>query len=133
MFQKEVADRIIAKSNTKEFSRLSVLANWRLEIKKHFNVSKNSLYPKPKVDSTVLSFKPKKNNFFKLRDPKNLEKITRILFSNRRKMINKNMKNLFKEKTSMLKNLNINLDKRPGELTNENYYKIAQEYEKLFD
>ena len=133
MFQKEVADRIIAKSNTKEFSRLSVLANWRLEIKKHFNVSKNSFYPKPKVDSTVLSFKPKKNNCFKLRDPKNLEKITRILFSNRRKMINKNMKNLFKEKTSMLKNLNINLDKRPGELTNENYYKIAQEYEKLFD
>ena len=104
-----------------------------MEIKKHFNVSKNSFYPKPKVDSTVLSFKPKKNNFFKLRDPKNLEKITRILFSNRRKMINKNMKNLFKEKTSMLKNLNINLDKRPGELTNENYYKIAQEYEKLFD
>ena len=42
MFQKEVADRIIAKTNTKEFGRLSVLSNWRLEIKKHFNVSKNS-------------------------------------------------------------------------------------------
>ena len=41
MFQKEVADRIVAKTKTKEFSRLTVLSNWRLEIKKHFDISKN--------------------------------------------------------------------------------------------
>ena len=97
MFQKEVADRIIAKPNTKEFSRLTVLSNWRLEIKKHFDVSKNSFFPKPKVDSTILSFRPKKSNFLDLQNPKNLEKITRLLFSNRRKMINKNLKKLFKK------------------------------------
>ena len=60
MFQKEVAERIIAKTQTKEFGRLSVLSNWRLEIKKHFNVSNNCFFPKPKITSTVLSFKPKK-------------------------------------------------------------------------
>ena len=61
MFQKEVADRIIAKPNTKEFSRLTVLSNLRLDIKKHFDVSKNSFFPKPKINSTVLSFRPKKS------------------------------------------------------------------------
>jgi len=133
MFQKEVANRIIAKTNTKEFSRLTVLSNWRLEIKKHFDVSKNSFFPKPKVDSTVLSFRPKKNNLLNIRNPKNLEKITQILFSNRRKMINKNLKKIFKEKLFLLKKFNIDLSKRPGELSNETFYKIAIEYERLFD
>ena len=131
MFQKEVADRIIAKSNTKEFSRLTVLSNWRLDIKKHFNVSKNCFFPKPKIDSTILSFKPKKENFFELRNPKNLEKVTQILFSNRRKMINKNLKKLFNKKLFLLEDLNINLNKRPEELNNEIFYKITLQYEKL--
>ena len=132
MFQKEVADRIIAKTRTKEFGRLAVLSNWRLDIKKHFDISKNCFFPKPKINSTLLSFKPKKINTFNLKNPKNLEKVTRILFSNRRKMINKNFKKLFKEKLSRIKNLNLDLNKRPEELTNETYYKIALEYEKLF-
>ena len=54
MFQKEVADRIVAKTKTKEFGRLSVLSNWRLEVKKHFNVSNNCFFPRPKIMSTVL-------------------------------------------------------------------------------
>ena len=133
MFQKEVADRIIAKPNSKEFGRLSVLCNWRLEIKKHFNVSKNCFFPKPKIDSTVLSFTPKKDIRFKLKNPKNLEKITRILFSNRRKMINKNFVKIFGKYKSVSESLNLNLSKRPGELDNEMFYKIAMIYEKLFD
>jgi len=131
MFQKEVAERIVAKTQTKEFSRLSVLSNWRLEIKEHFNVSNNSFFPKPKITSTVLSFIPKKNNQFNLRNPKNLEKVTRTLFSNRRKMINKNFNKLFNKNKSVTKNLNINLNKRPEELSNEMFYKIAEQYEKL--
>ena len=133
MFQKEVADRIVAKMHTKEFSRLSVLSNWRLEIKKHFNISKNCFFPKPKINSTLLSFKPKINNLFNLKNPKNLEKVTRILFSNRRKMINKNFNKLFGNKESVAKSLNIDLNKRPEELSNEMFYKIAIQYEKLFN
>ena len=132
MFQKEVADRILAKIQTKEFSRLTVLSNWRLEIKKHFNISKHCFFPKPKVNSTLLSFKPKLINPFNLRNPKNLEKVTRVLFSNRRKMINKNFNKLFDRKKSLIKNLNINLNKRPEELSNEMFYKITKQYEKLF-
>ena len=131
MFQKEVADRIVAKNNTSEFSRLTVISNWRLQIKKYFDVSKNSFFPKPKINSTVLSFQPHQNNIFMLKDPQILELVTRVLFSNRRKMINKNFKQLFKNKSYDLKKLNINLNKRPGELTCEDYYKIAYFYEKL--
>ena len=131
MFQKEVADRIVAKMQTKEFSRLSVLSNWRLEIKKHFNISKNCFFPRPKINSTLLSFKPKINNLFNLKNPKNLEKVTRILFSNRRKMINKNFNKLFENNESVAKSLNIDLNKRPEELSNEMFYKIAIQYEKL--
>ena len=133
MFQKEVADRIIAKTQTREFSRLSVLSNWRLEIKKHFNISKNCFSPSPKINSTLLSFIPKINNRFNLKNPKNLEKVTRILFSNRRKMINKNFNKLFGKKESIAENLNIDLNKRPEELSNEMFYKIAMQYEKLSD
>ena len=131
MFQKEVADRIIAKSGSKEFGRLSVLCNWRLEIKKHFNISKNCFLPKPKINSTVLSFKPKRNNF-NLRQPKNLEMVTRILFSNRRKKINKNFVKLFGSNKSIAEELNLDLNKRPEQLSNEMFYKIAMKYEKLF-
>ena len=98
MFQKEVAERILAKAQTKKFNRLSVLSNWRLVVKKHFDVSNHCFFPKPKITSTVLSFRPKKNNEFILKNPKNLEKVTRVLFSNRRKMINKNFNKLFKKK-----------------------------------
>ena len=68
-----------------------------------------------------------------MKDPKNLEKITRVLFSNRRKMVNKNFNKLFKNSNSVSKNLKINLSKRPEELSNEMFYRIAEQYEKLFD
>tara|TARA_Y100000590_G_C15643852_1_gene986077 strand:- start:666 stop:1469 length:804 start_codon:yes stop_codon:yes gene_type:complete len=132
MFQKEVADRIIAKKNTKNFGRLSILSNWRLEIRKHFDVSKNCFYPKPKINSTVLSFKPKINNKFNILDPKNLEKVTRILFSSRRKIIRKNFLKLFNNNEMIAKELNLDLNKRPGELSGEMFYKITMKYEKLF-
>ena len=131
MFQKEVADRILAKPGTKQYGRLSILSNWRLEIKKHFDVSKNSFFPVPKIISTILSCKPKNNNPFNIKNPKNLEIVTRVLFSNIRKMINKNFKKLFNQNISISKNLNLNLNVRPEELNNEIYYKIAVQYEKL--
>ena len=65
MFQKEVADRIISDFNTKSYGRLTILANWRLHIKKICDISPLSFQPKPKIDSTVLFFKPKKIFFIK--------------------------------------------------------------------
>ena len=59
MFQKEVADRIISEYNTKNYGRLTILANWRLNIQKICDISPSCFTPKPKVESTLLLFKPK--------------------------------------------------------------------------
>ncbi len=130
MFQKEVADRIISKFNTKEYGRLTVLANWRLNIKKILDVKPTSFQPKPKVNSTVLLFEPKKN-FLKFKDPKNLEKITRIFFSHRRKMIKKPFIQLFKNNIDIASEMGINLNLRPQNLNFDIYYKLTEKYEYL--
>ena len=130
MFQKEVADRIIAKFNTKSYGRLSILANWTLDIEKICDVRPTSFLPVPKVDSSVLFFKPKKN-FFKLNNPKNIEKITRIFFMHRRKMIKKPYNQLFNGNTEVASKLKIDLNLRPQNLDFETYFRIVNEYEKL--
>ena len=130
MFQKEVADRIIAKFNTKNYGRLSILANWTLEIKKICDVKPGSFLPAPKVDSSILFFKPKKK-IFKFKSPKNLEMITRVFFMHRRKKIKKAFSQLFGENTKIATKLEIDLNLRPQNLDFDTYFEIVNEYEKL--
>ena len=130
MFQKEVANRIIAEFNSKNYGRLSIIANWKLDVQKICDVKPSSFFPKPKIDSSILFFLPKKN-IFKLKDPKTLEKVTRIFFMHRRKMIKKPYNQLFNGKTEVATKLNIDLSLRPQNLDFETYFKIANEYEKL--
>jgi len=130
MFQKEVADRIIAKFNTSNYGRLSILSNWKLNIKKICDIKPESFSPKPKIDSSLLLFSPKQD-FYKIKDPKNLEKITRIFFSQRRKMLKKPFNQVFNGKTDLLDRFNLNLNLRPQNLDFETYYKLTIEYEKL--
>lgn len=130
MFQKEVADRVIAKPNTKNYGRLSIISNWKLKIKKICDVKPSSFSPKPKIDSTVLYFEPKEN-FLKLKDSKNLEKITRVFFAHRRKMIKKPFNLLFNGNENIIQKLKINLNLRPQNLDFATYFKLAEEYEKL--
>ena len=130
MFQKEVADRIVANFNNSKYGRLSILANWKLNICKISDIKPNSFNPKPKVDSSLLFFTPKKD-FYKIKDPKNLEKITRIFFSNRRKMIKKPYNQIFNGNLKVLEKLKINLNLRPQNLSHDVYYKLTEEYEKL--
>ena len=128
MFQKEVADRIIAKVNTKEYSRITILANWKFNIKKIFDVSPNCFFPRPKIESTLLEFLPK-TDYIKIRNPKYLEKITKIFFSQRRKMIKKNFMKLFKDSNYMSKKLKIQLSDRPQNLSTDKFLMIIKEYE----
>ena len=106
MFQKEVADRIIAQFNTSAYGRLSVLANWRLNINKICDISPESFLPRPKIQSTLIHFTPKKN-FAEIKDPVNLEKITRIFFSHRRKMLKKPFNQIFNGNTDLLNEFNL--------------------------
>jgi len=130
MFQKEVADRIIAKFNTSAYGRLSILANWRLNINKICDISPESFSPRPKINSTLIHFTPKKN-FAEIEDPLNLEKITRIFFSHRRKMLKKPFNQIFNGNKGLLEELNIDLNLRPQNLDFDTYYKLTMEYEKL--
>ena len=130
MFQKEVADRIIANYNNSNYGRLSILANWKLIIKKICDIKPISFSPKPKVDSSLLLFAPKKD-FYKISNPKNLEKLTRIFFNNRRKMIKKPFNQIFNGDLRILEKLNIDLNLRPQNLNIETYYKLTEEYENL--
>ena len=130
MFQKEVADRITSKFNSSNYGRLSILANWKFEIKKIIDVKPNSFLPKPKIDSSILFFSPKKK-FFKFKNSKNLELITRTFFNQRRKMIKKPFNKLFKGKNDIFKKLEITPNLRPQNLDFETYFKLTKEYENL--
>ena len=130
MFQKEVADRIISKFNTSTYGRLSIICNWKLNIKKITDIKPNSFWPKPKVDSSLLVFTPKKK-FFELKDPKTIEKRTRIFFNQKRKKIKKPFNQLFVNANQIADKLNINLNLRPQNLDHQDYYSIAKELEKL--
>ena len=130
MFQKEVANRIIAKPNTSNYGRLSIISNWKLDIKKLFDIKPDSFTPKPKVESSLLLFTIKKN-FVKIKNPYNLEKITRIFFNQRRKMIKKPFNQIFNGDHKILNKLNIDLNLRPQNLSFDTYYRLASEYENL--
>ena len=130
MFQKEVADRITSDFNTRNYGRLAILTNWRLNVKKIFDIGPECFSPRPKIDSSVLYFEPK-SNFIKIKEPKNIEKISRVFFSNRRKMLKKPYNQLFNGNQKILDKLKINLNLRPQNLDFNTYYQLTYEYEKL--
>ncbi len=129
MFQKEVGEKIKALPNSKNYGRISIIRNFNLEITESFIVKKNCFYPKPKVDSMVLIFNPKKNRY-KIKDISSLEKVTQILFSRKRKMINKAFRLLFKDYKSIAQKYKIDLKSRPNQLSFDDFYKITEIYEK---
>jgi len=130
MFQKEVADRIISEFNNSKYGRLSILSSWKLNVKKIIDIKPQSFSPRPKIDSSLLLFTPKEN-FFELKDPKNLEKITRIFFSQRRKMLKKPFNQVFADGKQVAEKFGIDLNLRPQNLKPETYYKLVKEYEDL--
>ena len=130
MFQKEVADRITANFNTSNYGRLSILTHWKLNVEKICDIKPESFSPKPKVDSSLLFFSPKKN-FYNIKNPKNLEMLTRIFFNHRRKMLKKPFNQLFNGNKNILDKLKIDLNLRPQNLDFEKYYQLTNEYENL--
>jgi 16S rRNA (adenine1518-N6/adenine1519-N6)-dimethyltransferase len=125
MFQKEVAERIIATHNHKKYGRISILTSARLDVKFHFNISKKEFNPEPKIDSSVLSFTPKKNINFKLKDLNILSDLTKIIFNTKRKMISKILKKLLNEKELRIIDFNNIKNLRPENLDFSFYNKLV--------
>jgi len=130
MFQKEVADRIISEFNNSNYGRLSILSSWKLNVKKILDIKPQSFSPRPKIYSSLLLFTPKED-FFKLKDPKNLEKITRVFFSQRRKMLKKPFNQVFADGKQVAEKFGIDLNLRPQNIEPETYFKLVKEYEDL--
>ncbi len=129
MFQKELGDKILGVYPNVNYGRLSILSNYRLKFISKFLVSKNCFFPKPKVTSMVILFKPKLKKLYNIKSILSLEKITNYFFSNKRKMINKTIKKILNEKE--IRNINdLKLNSRPSELRPETYYKITELFEK---
>ena len=128
IFQKEVADRILANEDSKNYGRLSIITSWKMRSKKIFDIDPKYFFPKPKVWSTVITLEPKLK-YENLISSKNLEHITNIFFSQRRKMIKKPMKQLFKNYEEIANNLNIELELRPQNLSKKEYIEICKFYE----
>ena len=130
VFQKEVADRIIAKENSKNYGRISIITSWRMDHQKVTDISPICFDPVPKVWSSLVLLKPKLN-FQNINKVKNLEHITNIFFNQRRKMIKKPMRELFYNFDMVAKKLNIDLNLRPQNLSKDVYLKLCEIYEGL--
>ena len=123
MFQKEFGERLIAKNNTKNFGRTSVITQYLTKPQYCFSIESDSFSPRPKVDSVFIKFKPIIGR--NLDDPiaDKLQIITKIAFMHRRKMIGKALQKLVSE--DKLVELNIDLKSRAENLSVDDYVKIA--------
>ena len=124
MLQKEVAERIVARPNTKAYGRLSVICQWRCEVKKLLEIKASVFFPRPKVDSFLLKFTPRKNNFINT-NFKVLEKVVFLAFNQRRKMIHSSLKKIDIDIVNILKDLKIDCHQRAESLTINDYCKIS--------
>ena len=123
MFQKEVADRIVAKQGSKNYGRLSILTNWLTKSKKLFDIPREAFIPRPKITSSVIQLKPLHKPLYDV-SFESIEKITQMAFSQRRKMIKTSLKKVNGQ--IILKELNISPNLRPENLSIIDFCKIAK-------
>ncbi len=130
MFQKEVADRIMAKPSTKDYGRLSVICQILCDIEWHFNLKPEAFYPPPKVTSSVISLYPKETQV-SLKISQAVQLICKILFNQRRKMLRVTMKQIHPDLNGLINKTDISLTQRPEELSVEQFVQLAQNYNGL--
>jgi len=124
MFQKEVADRILAAPGTKIYGRLSVITQATSQPSRSFDLPARAFTPPPKVDSTVVLFDPPADNFNAIGA---LEKITQAAFSQRRKMLRSSLKPIFENKlNAVLKNTGIEETQRAETISVDHYKRLAE-------
>jgi len=123
MFQREVADRIVAKEGTSAYGRLSILAQWRCEAKLAMAVHRSAFTPPPKVMSAVVHLIPKTQP--EGVDPAVLEKLTQTAFGQRRKMLRQSLKGL-PGALEALENTGIDSARRPETVSVAEFVEIAK-------
>ena len=127
MFQKEVAERICAKSGDVAYGRLSVLAQWRSTARVLFQVSRQAFIPPPDVTAAVLRLEPLPAPRYPA-EFRDLEKITAAAFGQRRKMLRSSLKPLISDPDALLAATGIAPTQRAEELSVEQFCALAQAY-----
>ncbi len=125
MFQKEVANRIIAKPGNKDYGRLSVIAQWCCQTKHLFDINPTAFTPPPKVVSSLIELKPREVPIFPA-DRKYLEEITSLAFGHRRKMLRTNLKKIFGHPEIILSENGIDPTARAETLSIEQFCKLSR-------
>lgn len=125
MFQKELAERIISKENTKKYGRISLLSQAYFNVKKELIVKKAEFTPVPKVDAIVLKFTPLERKKIKVSNIKNLEKLSNFFFNDRRKKNKKKIKSLFSDEQITKNKYEKYFDLRPENLNKEIFYEMS--------
>ncbi len=124
MLQKEVVERMIALPSTAYYGRLSIICQLLCYVEKRFDIAPHHFYPPPRVTSSVITFKPRKEPLYNA-DIAKIEKITQILFNQRRKMIRSILKNKVEGLEVLLEELQISPLSRPEDLSIKNFCDLA--------
>lgn len=130
MFQKEVAQRIMAKPNTKSYNWLSIKSQLLCTVKHNFDISPTAFFPKPKVISSVITLTPK-TSLTKEVNLQALEKICKTVFNTRRKMLKVSLKKIIQNPEKLLDKAEINANARPEALSIEEFCNLTKNYEKM--
>jgi 16S rRNA (adenine1518-N6/adenine1519-N6)-dimethyltransferase len=123
MFQREVAERIVAVPGSKTYGRLSVLAQWRTDAKILFDVNPSAFVPPPKVTSSVVQLIPKASPL--ACDRRILERVTGAAFGQRRKMLRQSLKSLGADPLALLAKANIEPTQRAEEIPVAGFVALA--------
>ncbi len=126
MFQREVAERIVAKPGSKAYGRLAVLAGWRTEAKILFDVAPSAFVPPPKVTSSVVRLVPRNEPL--ACDSQALQKVTEAAFGQRRKMLRQSLKALGMDTAALLEAAGIDPTARAEEIPVEGFVTLARLY-----
>lgn len=131
MFQKEVADRITARPNSKDYGSLSVLSQLLCDIKKEFDIEPKEFFPRPKIHSSVITVNPLPTPKFAV-NLETLTRLTRAVFAQRRKMLRNSLQNITNHAETVLENAKLSGNERPENLTIEQFCLLANNVECLF-
>ena len=123
MFQREVAERIVAKPGSKSYSRLSVLAGWRTEATILFDVARSAFVPPPKVTSSVVRLTPRP--VLAQCNAVALQRVTEAAFGQRRKMLRQSLKTLGVDANSLLEQAGIDPTARAEEIPVDGFVDMA--------
>lgn len=125
MFQKEVANRIVASPGSKAYGRLSVMSQWRCDAKIAFNVPASAFTPPPKVESTLVHFESLKEPKFPA-EVEVLEFVVSKAFNQRRKMLRGALKGYFQNVEEGLLSIGVLPTKRAEDITVQEYCAMSQ-------